>query len=104
MQRPDRCEVWIIDLGLAAKVRPCLVISIIPDESERALVTVIPHTTSIRNSKYEVPVSVPFLKQGVFDTQNIITIPTAKFLRKAGKLNKIDINSVENSIKLWLGL
>jgi len=28
MSNPDRGEVWLVDLGYVAKVRPCLVISI----------------------------------------------------------------------------
>jgi mRNA interferase MazF len=28
MSSPERGEVWLVDLGYVAKVRPCLVISI----------------------------------------------------------------------------
>jgi len=28
MADPTRGEVWIVDLGLAAKVRPCLILSV----------------------------------------------------------------------------
>ena len=30
MPAADRGDVWIVDLGLAAKVRPCLVLSVSP--------------------------------------------------------------------------
>lgn len=40
----------MVDLGLAAKVRPCLVLSIPTKEEDRALVTVVAHTTSPRGS------------------------------------------------------
>lgn len=46
MVNPRRGEVWLVDLGLAAKVRPCLVISVPPQEHERALCTLVAHTTS----------------------------------------------------------
>jgi len=46
MAHPNRGEVWLVDLGLAAKVRPCLVLSIPYEEEERSLVTAIAHTTS----------------------------------------------------------
>jgi mRNA-degrading endonuclease toxin of MazEF toxin-antitoxin module len=36
----------MVDLGLAAKVRPCLVLSVPLEESDRSLVTLVPHTTS----------------------------------------------------------
>lgn len=39
MQLPERGEVWLVDLGMAAKVRPALVISVPADDTDRALVT-----------------------------------------------------------------
>jgi len=51
MTVPQRGEVWIVDLGLAAKVRPCLVLSVPAGEEERSLVTLIPHTTSLRGKE-----------------------------------------------------
>lgn len=65
----------MVDLGLAAKVRPCLVLSIAYQDEDRALITVLPHTTSIRGSRFEVKTEVPFLRPGAFDGQNLITIP-----------------------------
>ena len=69
MNEPRRGEVWMVDLGMTAKVRPCLVISIGATEQERALATLVPHTTSIRNSRFEVNLKVRFLREGVFDAQ-----------------------------------
>jgi mRNA interferase MazF len=45
MPRPSRGEVWRVDLGLAAKVRPCLILSDYPADDELALMVVVPHTT-----------------------------------------------------------
>jgi len=45
---PRRGEVWLFDLGMAAKVRPVLVVSIEYGDLDRALTTVVPHTTSLR--------------------------------------------------------
>jgi hypothetical protein len=56
-------------LGLAAKVRPAVVMSIPAADVDRALVTLVPHTTSARGSRFEAAVSVPFLRAGVFDAQ-----------------------------------
>jgi mRNA interferase MazF len=44
----NRGEVWIVDLGMVAKVRPCLVLSVPTDPQDRVLVTLVPHTTSFR--------------------------------------------------------
>ena len=48
MPNPSRGEVWLVDLGYAAKVRPCLVLSIPAADQDRALATLVPHTTSTR--------------------------------------------------------
>jgi mRNA interferase MazF len=103
MSSPNRGEVWLVDLGYTAKVRPCLVISIPALEQDRALATLIPHTTSSRGSRFEVKVEVKFLRSGVFDVQNLITIPHAKLLRKLGSLTPEQLVEVEQVLLLWLG-
>src|SRR2546422_666402 len=87
MRSPQRGEVWLVDVGMAAKVRLALAISVPADDIDRALVTVVPHTTSPRNSRFEVVVSVQFLRAGVFDAQNLVTIPHAKLVRVLGRLS-----------------
>jgi mRNA interferase MazF len=103
MPSANRSEVWLVDLGYVAKVRPCLALSILPNDSERAIVTLVVHTTSSRNSRFEVPSQVSFLKTGVFDAQNLVTIPTAKLLRRLGKLPADQMVAVENAVQSWLG-
>ena len=104
MNNPERGEVWLVDLGYIAKVRPCLVISIPALDQDRALATLIPHTTSLRGSRFEIQIKTRFLREGAFDVQNIITIPHAKLLRKLGNLTSEQIESLENLLQLWLGL
>lgn len=72
---PVRGEVWLLDLGMAEKVRPALILSVAFGDDDRALMTVIPHTTSLRGSRYEIVVLTPFLKPGAFLVQNIATYP-----------------------------
>jgi mRNA interferase MazF len=108
---PNRGDVWLVDLGSVAKVRPCLVISIpaLDRDShserlrQRALTTLIPHTTSSRGSRFEVDIAVKFLRSGAFDVQNIITIPHAKLIRKLGNLTSAQLEEVEEIILFWLG-
>ena len=83
-----------MDLGMAAKVRP-LVISIPAEDADRALVTLVPHTTSPQQSRFEAAVSVSFLRVGVFDAQNLITIPHAMLIRSLGKLSAGQLAPVE---------
>ena len=100
---PKRGDVWLVDLGSVAKVRPCLVVSIPALDRDRALTTLIPHTTSSRGSRFEVNLDVRFLRSGAFDVQNIITIPHAKLIRKLGSLTSEQLVEVEEIILFWLG-
>ncbi|PYQ59475.1 MAG: type II toxin-antitoxin system PemK/MazF family toxin [Acidobacteria bacterium] len=104
MRPPQRGEVWLVDLGLAAKVRPCLVLSIPPTDVDRALITLVPHTTSLRASRFEVALPVPFLRPGGFDAQGLVTVPLAKLIRVLGKLAPSHLSEVESRVSFWLGL
>ena len=104
MPTPQRGEVWLVDLGMAAKVRPALVLSVPADDTDRALATLVPHTTSPRQSRFEIVVSVQFLRPGAFDAQSLVTIPHAKLLRRLGKVSDVQLGSVERGVCLWLGL
>ena len=81
-----------------------MVISIPANDADRALVTLVPHTTSVRGSRFEASVPVGFLKAGAFDAQNLITIPHAKLLHVLGKLNATQLALVEAPVRTWLGL
>jgi mRNA interferase MazF len=104
MTSPRRGEVWLVDLGMAAKVRPAVVISVPAEDADRALVTLVPHTTSPRQSRFEASVSVPFLRAGVFDAQNLVTIPHAKLVRQLGILGSAQFAVVERAVRSWLGI
>ena len=103
MGAPERGEVWLVDLGMAAKIRPCLVLSIPVLDTERALTTSVAHTTSQRGTRFEVAVQTPFLRAGVFDAQNMITVPHAKYIRRLGKLNAAQMQLVTDAVQLWSG-
>jgi mRNA interferase MazF len=81
-----RGEVWLIDFGVAGKTRPALVVSGAFGDQDRALITVIPHTTSLRGSAFEVAVPVSFLKPGAFLVQGVTTFPTVRALHRFGAL------------------
>ena len=58
MPSADRGSVWLVDLGLAARVRPCLVMSEPTEPQDRVLVTVVAHTTSVPSSNSQSRASV----------------------------------------------
>lgn len=103
MKAPQRGEVWLVDLGLAAKVRPALVMSVPVEDVDRALVTMVPHTTSARGSRFEAAVSVPFRRPGAF-AQNLVTISHTKLIRSLGRLSAAQLAVVERAMAIWLGL
>ena len=105
MKRADRGEVWIIDLGMVAKVRPCLVLSVPIEPQDRVLVSFVPHTTSVHGTRFEVAVQTKFLQgKGVFDAQQIASVPQAKLVRKLGVLPADQLALVEQAVRDWLAL
>ena len=104
MPTASRGEVWQVDLGLAAKVRPALVLSIPFLDHERALYTIIPHTTAPRGTRFEVSLVVSGLEAGVFDIQGLRSIPPNVLVRRRARLTSEQLTSIESAVKLWLGV
>lgn len=104
MKYPERGEVWLVDLGMAAKIRPCLVISARIGENDRALITLVPHTTSTRGTQFEAAVSTRFLKSGAFDAQGLVTVPVSRAIRELGRLRSEQMQAVEAAVCRWLQL
>jgi mRNA interferase MazF len=89
---------------MAAKVRPCAILSVPTDPQDRVLVTVVAHTTSLQGTRFEVNVKARFLKPGAFDAQQVLTVPQAKLVRKLGDLPADQFALVEDAVRRWLGL
>jgi mRNA interferase MazF len=68
------------------------------------LATLVPHTTSVQGTRFEVVVPKRFLKAGAFDAQGLITVVSARLLRRLGKLQPAEMALVEGAVKRWLGL
>jgi len=100
---PRRGEVWLVDFGLAGKTRPALIVSVAFGAPDRALVTVVPHTTALRGSPFEVVVSVPFLKSGAFLVQGVTTFPSVRAIRRLGNLSSAAFDEVLGGVLRWLG-
>jgi mRNA interferase MazF len=85
---PEPGEVWLADLGLAAKTRPVVIVSRQDPDSPRALILYVPLTTQNRNSRYEVALpKLPFLdRDSVANVQGLGSIPNARLERRIGKI------------------
>src|SRR4051812_29018702 len=101
---PKRGEGWLFDLGLAAKTRPVLIVSGPYGDTDRALVTLIPHTTSVRNGLFEITIQTSFLRVGAFYVQGIASYPAARAIRKLGILTNQQMDGVMTCVQAWLGM
>ena len=100
---PKRGEIWLTDLGIAAKTRPVLVLSVPFSDADYALITVVPHTTNIRRSDFQVKLSVSGLRPGAFNVQGLMAVSPAKFIRSLGTLQPTQMKLIEDTVKRWLG-
>jgi mRNA interferase MazF len=88
---------------MVEKVRPVLIFSVPFADTDRAVVTVVFHSTALRGSAFEVTMQIPFLKDGAFIAQSIATYPAVRAIRKVGALNPAQLAAVEAAVFKWLG-
>jgi mRNA interferase MazF len=104
MKVPLRRQVWLADLGMVAKVRPVLVLSVPFGDNDYALFHIVPHTTAVRDSQFEVAVNVLWLQNGVFNIQGSQSVPRSNLVRTLGTLTDEQLAPVEESFRRWLQL
>src|SRR5438093_3922555 len=94
-------EVWLADLGLAAKTRPVVILSRDDPQAPRALVTYIPLTTQNRGSPYEIELgNLRFLKElSVANVQGVGSIPAIRLQRKLGSLPAETLNKIKQALR-----
>ena len=97
-------EVWMIDFGMAAKVRPALLLTNAPADNELDVVTTLLHTTALRGNRWELSIPKPFLKPGAFHLQQIQTISTVKLERRLGALTDDEMNRVLDALAERFGM
>lgn len=103
---PRYGEVWLVDMGMAAKVRPGLVVISDNLETARSLIIYVPITRQNRGSELEVPLGhLPFLdKESVANAQGIGSLPSVRFQRRLGVLPSADMEAVKKAMAKALGL
>jgi mRNA interferase MazF len=102
---PQPGEVWLADLGLAAKTRPVVIVSRQDPDPPRTLVLYVPLTTQNRLSRYEVPLpKLSYLdRDSVANVQGLGSIPTVRLERKLGRLPADVMNKLKAALAFALG-
>jgi mRNA interferase MazF len=93
-------QVYLVDLGMAGKVRPMVVLSRLDADAPRALSICAPITTSTRESEYEISIGKPkFLHEiSYVNVQGLQAIQHHEFKRMVGRLSKKDLASVLKAV------
>jgi len=91
-------EIWMIDFGMAAKVRPALLLTGAPADDELDIVTVLLHTTALRGNACELSIPKPFLKPGAFHLQQVQSVSTVKLERRLGALTGDKMRRVRDAL------
>jgi mRNA interferase MazF len=102
----ERGDVVIVDLGMTAKVRPCVVVSVSKPERQRNMSVVVPMTTEIRGGECEIAFPKPaWLRQeSVVNVLGIAGVDNAKIERRISAFPADKMSEIETVLKRLLGL
>jgi len=102
----SRGDVVIVDLGMMAKVRPCVVVSASKPDSQRNMSVVAPLTTEIRGGECEVEFPKPkyLLDNSAVNLIGIVGVDNAKIGRVLGPFPADRMAAVEEGLARMLGL
>jgi mRNA interferase MazF len=103
---PHPGEVWLADLGLAAKTRPIVIVSRHDPDPPRALVSYVPVTTQYRSSAYEVTLPrLAFLdRESVVNVQGVGSIPVVRLERRLGRVPADALHAIRSALAFALEL
>jgi mRNA interferase MazF len=106
MENLKRGDVFLIDLGLAAKIRPCLIVSIPGADTQRNMSVVAPLTTQPRGGECEIKFPKPpwLHDDSVVNLMGLGGIDNAKVGRFLGRLKPETMNAVSEGLVRMLGL
>ena len=102
----SRGDVVIVDLGMAAKVRPCVVVSVSHADQQRNMSVVVPMTTEIRGGECEIRFPKPaWLRQeSVVNVLGIAGVDNSKIERRVAAFPSDKMAEIETVLKRMLGL
>ena len=103
---PHPGEVWLADLGLAAKTRPVVILSRHDPDAPRALTIYVPLTTQNRGSKYEVKLpKLRFLREiSVANVQGIASLTVNRLERQIGEVPPDVLRRIREALAFATGM
>lgn len=99
-------EIYLVDLGVVAKVRPAVVVSRHDPDSPRALSILVPLTTKNRGSAYEVSIGKPrFLNQESWaNIQGLMSVGHERLIRLLGTASPAQLSQIKHALRHALDL
>jgi mRNA interferase MazF len=103
---PHPGEVWLADLGLAAKTRPIVILSRHDPDAPRALTIYVPLTTQDRGSKYEVKLpKLHFLREeSVANVQGVASLVVTRLQRRLGEVPAEVLDQIRHALAFATGI
>jgi len=102
----ERGDVVLVDLGMQAKIRPCVIVSIPNADKQRNMSIVVPMTTEVRRGECEVSFpKPPWLKQpSVINLLGIAGIDNSKIQRRLAAFPFDGMKDIERGLVRLLNL
>ena len=106
MTRFDRGDVVVVDLGMAAKTRPCVVVSARQPDRQRNMAVVVPLTTEKRGGECEVAFAKPaWLRQeSVVNVLGIAGVDHARIVQRIAPFPSESFSKVIRATAQMLGM
>jgi mRNA interferase MazF len=104
---PKPGDIYLIDLGMAGKVRPAVVLSREDPDSPRAICIFAPITSENRGSRYEVFIGKPKLfrePESWVNVQALFSIGQERIGRALGRIAPEQLSAIKQAIHYALDL
>jgi mRNA interferase MazF len=101
-----RGDVVIVDLGMMAKIRPAVVVSIAKPDKQRKMSVVVPMTTEVRGGECEIAFpKPPWLKQEcVVNVLGVAGVDDAKIERRLSAFPVDKMAEIDSALRRMLAL
>ena len=99
-------EIYLVDLGLKAKVRPAIVVSREDADPPRMLTVFVPVTTENRGSRYEIALGSgrPFRVDSFANVQGLASIEDVNIQRRLGQVSPDTLKAIRAALRWALEL